>query len=92
MVQYFLIQYNGITFYDNTMIKDTVFLDASLQGLGGVFRNMVYSLPLQRGFRNYSIVHLEILNIVVALKIWGSFVVKIIGMLIFGMYSHVSQI
>ena len=68
----YLIQYNGITFYDNTMIKDTVFLDASLQGLGGVFRNMVYSLPLKRGFRNYSIVHLEILNIVVALKIWGS--------------------
>ena len=43
----FLIQYNGITFYDNTIIKDTVFLDASLQGLGGIFRNMVYSLPLQ---------------------------------------------
>ena len=34
---------------------------------------MVYSLPLQRGFRDYSIVHLEILNIVVALEIWGPF-------------------
>ena len=33
---------------------------------------MVYSLSILKGFRNYPIVHLEILNIVVALKVWGS--------------------
>ena len=33
---------------------------------------MVYSLSFPKGFRNYTIVHLEILNIVVALKVWGS--------------------
>ena len=67
----FLLQYNGITFYDNAPTQATVFLDASLQGLGGVFQDMVYTLPLPRGFRSYSIVHLEILNIVVALKLWA---------------------
>ena len=34
----FMFQYNSITFYDNTPVEDTVFLDASLQGLGGVFK------------------------------------------------------
>ena len=48
-------------------------LDASLTGLGAVFQNMVYSLPLPRGYMGYSIVHLEILNIVVACKVWASY-------------------
>ena len=34
---------------------------------------MVYTLPIPKGFKNYSIVHLEILNIVVVLKIWATF-------------------
>ena len=67
----FLLQYNGITFYDNAPTQDTVSLDASLQGMGGVFKNMVYTLSIPKCFKNYSIVHLEILNIVVALKIWA---------------------
>ena len=33
----FLAQYNGITFYDNQEIQETIFLDASLQGLGELF-------------------------------------------------------
>ena len=37
-----------------------------------MFRNMVCSLSIPKGFRNYTIVHLEILNIVVALKVWDS--------------------
>ena len=32
---------------------------------------MVYTIPLPLGFEHYSIVHLEMLNIVVALKVWG---------------------
>ena len=47
-------------------------LDASLTGLGAVFHNMVYSLPLPRGYMCYAIVNLEILNIVVACKIWAN--------------------
>ena len=68
----FLLQYNGITFYDKPIPQHKVFLDASLQGLGGVLKNMVYTLQIPTGFNNYTIVHLEILNIVVALKLWGS--------------------
>ena len=34
---------------------------------------MVYALPLPLGFKNYTIVHLEILNLVVALKQWGPY-------------------
>ena len=33
---------------------------------------MVYALPIPLGFKGYTIVHLEILNIVVAAKIWAS--------------------
>ena len=33
---------------------------------------MVYALPTPLGFKGYTIVHLEILNIVVAVKIWAS--------------------
>ena len=67
----FLRQYNGVTFYDNQEIQETIFLDASLQGLGGAFNNEVYALTIPLGFQNYDIVHLEILNIVVALKLWA---------------------
>ena len=67
----FLAQYNGVTFYDNQEIQETIFLDASLQGLGGAFNNEVYVLTIPLGFEGYDIVHLEILNIVVALKIWA---------------------
>ena len=58
-------------FYDNGPVHDTVRLDASLQGLGGSFRDMVYALSIPLGFQQYSIVHLEIINIIVALKMWG---------------------
>ena len=67
----FLQSYNGVTFYDNKPPAQQVFLDASLTGLGGTFAGMVYALSLPPNFRNYNIVHLEILNVMVALKIWG---------------------
>ena len=55
----YLASYNGVTMY------------ACLTGVGGCFKNMVYTIPLPLGFKNYSIVHLEMLNIVVTLKVWG---------------------
>ena len=36
--------------------------------MGGQF---VYALPLPQNFMNYNIAQLKILNIVVALKVWG---------------------
>ena len=68
----FLSQYNGVTYYDHSFSRIPVHLDACLTGLGGKFGSMVYALPIPLGFKGYSIVHLEILNIVVAAKIWAS--------------------
>ena len=65
----FLTQYNGVTFYDNQIRQETVSLDASLQGLGRNFDKMVYALPIPKCFKNFTIIHLEMLHLVVALKI-----------------------
>ena len=58
-----LNQYNGVTFYDNKKLSESVHLNASLKGLGGVHGQMVYALDIPRNYIIYSIVHLEILNI-----------------------------
>ena len=55
----------------STPLHKRIYLDASLEGLGGCYDNHVYALPIPRGFNDYNIAHLEILNVVVALKIWG---------------------
>ena len=67
----FLVPYNGITFFDHKHPHHTVYLDACLTGLGAIFGHHIYSLPIPIGYNDYTIVHLEILNIVVALKLWG---------------------
>ena len=46
-------------------------LDASLTGLGGCFKDFVYAITLPLLFGQYSIVHLEMLNVMVVLKVWG---------------------
>ena len=66
----FLSQYNGVTFYDNLTCQAEIHLDASLTGLGAVFDNMIYSLPFEKNYMSYNIVQLEILNILVACKVW----------------------
>ena len=45
-------------------------LDACLEGLGVICTNQVYSIKIPKNFENYSIVHLEMLNILVALRVW----------------------
>ena len=56
----FHTQYNGVTYYDQTTCHSQMHLDASLTGLGAVFQDMVYSLPLPRGYMGYNIVQLEL--------------------------------
>ena len=68
----YLDQYNGTTFYYNKKIKLSVHLDASLEGLGAHHNNMVYALPLSHTFRQLHITQLEMLNVVVALKVWSN--------------------
>ena len=68
----FLTQYNGAIFYDQTTCHSQMHLEASLTGLGAVIQNMVYSLPLPRGYMDNNIAQLEILNILFACKVWVS--------------------
>ena len=67
----FLSHYNGITYYEQQNCHSEVHLDACFTGLGGSYESMVYALPIPKDFMNYNIAHLEILNIVVALKVWA---------------------
>ena len=45
-------------------------LHACLIGLGAVCMNQVYAIKIPKNYENYSIVHLEMLNILVALRVW----------------------
>ena len=59
-------QFNGVVYYDIKPVQAALHLDASLTGV-----MLCYALPIPKKFRNYSIVHLEMINILVALKIWA---------------------
>ena len=51
----------------------TLFLGASLTGIGTVWRNCLYATPVREipGFM-LTIVHLEMFNIFLALRVWGN--------------------
>ena len=66
----FLRQFNGVVYYDIKPVQTELHLDASLTGMGGIFDNQCYALPIPKNFQYYSIVHLEMINILVALKVW----------------------
>ena len=66
----FLPHFNGVAFFNHLPFSMTIELDACLQGLGAICRNQVYAVKIPKNFENYSIVHLEMLNILVALRIW----------------------
>ena len=59
-----------VSFFDNKPVDYQVYLDASLSGLGGVFGQLVYALPLGYQFQHLHITQLEMLNVIVALKVW----------------------
>ena len=61
-----------MAFFSYDPIYSHIKLDASLQGLSAVCDNEVYGIPLDFGFGGYQIVHLDMLNILVALRIWGN--------------------
>ena len=68
----FLTVFNGKCFYNPTNNVDIVQIDASLEGMGGRYGTYVYKLAIPLHFCNWNIAQLEIINIVVAFKIWGS--------------------
>ena len=70
----FLPHFNGVTFFNKTPIPEnnTLYLDASLTGMGTMWANRVYATPVfQIPNFDLKIVHLEMLNIVIALRTWG---------------------
>ena len=66
----FLPTYNGISLYDHRQVDVTLELDASLTGFGGCSGSFVYHLPIERGFQNWTIVHLEMVNILMAIRLF----------------------
>ena len=66
----FLPDYNGVSLYDHKPIDIILELDVCLTGFGGCSGIHVYHLPIQRGYRNWSIVHLEMINILLALRLF----------------------
>ena len=66
----FLPKFNGVAFFSHEKICSHIELDASLQGLGAICDNKVYSIAISLGFEQYGIIHLEMLNILVAVRVW----------------------
>ena len=46
-------------------------MDASLQGLGGRWGNLVYRIHIPVGFMAYGIEQLEMINVMVVVKLWS---------------------
>ena len=67
----FLPVYNGVTYFQYTPNRN-VYLDACTTGLGAIYETQVYALPLPDAWQNVNIATLEMLNILVALKVWHS--------------------
>ena len=67
----FLPQFNGVAFFSHNPIHTHVKLDASLQGLGAMCGQEIFAIALPKGYQNYNIVHLEMVNILVAVRTWA---------------------
>ena len=55
----FLRQFNGVVYYDIKPVQAELHLDASLMGMGGIFDNQCYALPIPQ---NFKIIPLSILK------------------------------
>ena len=69
----FLPKFNGTAFFVHHPVQATIELDACLQGLGAVHMNQVYAIHIPQYCKKFSIVHLEMLNILVAVRVWGKY-------------------
>ena len=69
----FVDKYNGVSMYNRRRNDHVIELDACLDGLGGVWKNCVYHVPIPRHYLGLTIVHLKMINIFVAAKVFGPF-------------------
>ena len=67
--QQFLTMFNGVSFFNYTPSK-SVHLDACPTGLGAIFDTQVYAMTLPGSWLNMNIAYTEMINILVALKVW----------------------
>ena len=69
--QTFLDHFNGVALYHHQPCRMQVEVDASFKGLGGRWKNWVYKLPISEEIAHFGIVHLEMINVLVALRVWA---------------------
>ena len=62
----FLPKFNGVAYFNHKPIHMHVELDASLQGLGAMCGKEIYAIAHPICYQNYNIVHLEMINILLA--------------------------
>ena len=67
----FLATYNGVSYFDHRKTDEILELDACLTGMGGRWGNKVYHLPIVNQFKNLAITQLEMVNILVAVKLFA---------------------
>ena len=70
----FLPSYNGISYIRKHKVdaEQSLYLDASLTGMGTIWRDRVYATPIHNcADLDLKIIHLEMLNIMIALRTWG---------------------
>ena len=62
--------YYGVSLYDRRPVDFILELDACLTGLGGRWSKFVYRLSIASGFMKWSIVHFEMVNILLAVRLF----------------------
>ena len=67
----FVPKFNGLAFFVHKNVNHDIELDACLQDLGARWGNKIYSIPLHLGHDNVTIVHLEMIYILVTIRTWG---------------------
>ena len=68
----FAPKFNGTSYFNHAHVHAKIELDASLEGLGAYFNDQIYALPLVRGYNHFHIVQLEMLNVLVAVRVWAN--------------------
>ena len=74
----FLPSFNGTATYKHQIIEEvkTLAIDACLKRVGGVWKNHIYRAPISSWLQQYGnmhITHFEMINIIIAIKLWGNY-------------------
>ena len=67
----FLVVFNGKSLYVKKQVDAEIHLDACLTVVGAVFKNQIYQAKLPEEHKQLDIAALEMLNILVALRLWA---------------------